>query len=90
MNNKPISAKDAIRSIMKLRGWSQEKLATESGMKSQSNITGILNRGASMRVDILTKLVEAMGCEIVIRDKMGSKNEWVVNDIIKESDSDAT
>lgn len=81
MNGNAVSAKDAIRDIMKQRGWSQEKLAIESGMKSQSNITGILNRGTSLRVDILTKLVEAMGCEIVIRDKMGSKNEWIINDI---------
>ena len=75
-----MTAKEIIREIMDMRDWSQEKLAVECGMKSQSNITGILNRGTSLRVDNLEKLIEAMGCEIVIRDKMGSKKEWVVKE----------
>ncbi len=82
-----ITSKDAIREIQKLRGWSQEKLAQESGMKSQSNITGILNRGSSLRVDILTKLVEALGCEIIIRDKQDHTQEWRIHDNSQSSDA---
>lgn len=73
-------AKDAIKDMMKFRNWSQAKLAEESGFKSQSNITGILNRSTSMRVDNLVQMAEAMGCEIIIRDKMGSKREWRITD----------
>ena len=73
-------ARDAIKELMRLRGWSQNKLAEESGFKSQSNITGILNRGSSVRVDSLVQMAEAMGCEVVIRDKMGSKMEWKITD----------
>ena len=45
-----MDAKTAVREAMKVCGWSQEKLASECGMKSQSNVTGVLNRGSSMRV----------------------------------------
>ena len=75
-----MDAKQAVREIMALRGWSQMKLAEECGMKGQTNVTGILNRGASMRVDVLMRMVQAMGFEIVLRDKMGSKKEYVLNE----------
>lgn len=75
-----MTAKDAIREIMALRKWSQATLAEEAGLKRQSNITGILNRGVSLRVDTLVLLAEAMGCEVVIRDKMGSKMEWRISE----------
>ena len=44
-----MTAKDVVRKIMADKGFSQEKLAAESGMKRQSNVTGILNRGTSLR-----------------------------------------
>lgn len=75
-----MDAKEAIKEIMAVRKWSQAKLAEESGFKRQSNVTGILNRGSSLRVDNLVKMAEAMGCEVVIRDKMGSKMEWRVSE----------
>lgn len=64
-----MTAKDAIREIMADVGYSQSKLAAECGMKGQTNITGILNRGSSLRVDVLEQLVNAMGYEVVIRKK---------------------
>lgn len=74
-----MNSKKTIKAIMADRGWSQQKLAEEAGYQSQSNITGILNRGNSdMRVDLLVKLAAAMGCEVVIRDKYNPKKEWVI------------
>lgn len=73
-----MDAKEAIRSAMKICGWSQEKLATECGMKSQSNVTGVLNRGSSLRVDILLQMANAMGFELVLRDKRGNA-EYVID-----------
>ena len=75
-----MTAKEAIKEIMGIRKWSQAKLAEEAGFKSQSNVTGILNRGSSLRVDSLVQMAEAMGCEVIIRDKMGSKLEWRVSE----------
>lgn len=62
-----MTAKDAIREIMKETGVSQAKLAELCGMKYQSNVTGVLNRGNSLRVDVLEQMIGAMGYEIVIR-----------------------
>ena len=75
-----MNEKNVVREVMKLRGWSQQKLADELGFKRQTNVSGLLNNSNSMRVDNLFKLLDAMGCEIVVRDKMGSKKEWVVDD----------
>ena len=75
-----MTEKEVIREILDVRGWSQQKLAEEAGFKSQSNIGGLLNNNVKgMRVDNLVKLIEAMGCELVVRDKMGTKKEWVIN-----------
>ena len=68
-----------IKSIMKDVQWSQYRLAEEIG-KKQSNITGILNRASSMRVDSLVELAEAMGYEVVIRNKQNGKQEYKVTD----------
>ena len=75
-----MTEKDVVREVMAMRGWSQSKLATEAGFKSQSNITGLLNNNQNgIRFDKLFDMLNAMGCEIVVRDKMGSKKEWVID-----------
>ena len=73
-----MDAKEAIREAMKVCGWSQAKLAEECGMKRQSNVTGVLNRNSSMRVDILLQMANSMGFELVMRDKRG-KSEFVID-----------
>lgn len=75
-----MNEKQVVREIMKLRGWSQPMLATEAGFNNQSNISGLLNNNKNgIRIDNLYKMLNAMGCEIVIRDKMGSKKEWIID-----------
>ena len=75
-----MNEKEIVKEIMAMRGWSQATLAKEAGFKQQANITGLLNRGENgMRIDKLAKMLSAMGCEIVIRDKMGSGKEWTVD-----------
>lgn len=72
--------KEAVRAIMKERGWSQSKLASEAGFKKQSNVSSLLDVSRpSMMTNKLFSLVSALGCELVIRDKMGSKKEWVID-----------
>ena len=75
-----MTEKDVVRKVMAIRDWNQPKLAEEAGFKSQSNITGLLNNNKNgIRIDNLYKMLNAMGCEIVVRDKMGSKQEWIIN-----------
>lgn len=74
-----MTEKQVVREVMAMRGWSQTKLAEEAGFKSQSNITGLLNNNQNgIRMDNLYKMLNAMGCEIVVRDKMGSNKEWKI------------
>ena len=75
-----MTEKKVVREVMKLRDWSQPKLAEEVGGWTQSNISGLLNNNKNgIRIDNLYKMLNAMGCEIVIRDKMGSKKEWIID-----------
>lgn len=75
-----MNEKQVVREVMKLRGWSQPTLATEAGFNNQSNISGLLNNNKNgIRIDNLFKMLNAMGCEIVVRDKMGSKKEWIID-----------
>lgn len=74
-----MTEKEVVREVMAMRGWSQKKLAEESGFASQSNITGLLNNNRNgIRIDNLCKMLNAMGCDIIVRDKMGSGKEWKV------------
>lgn len=72
-----MTEKEIVREVMSIRKWSQADLAREAGFKSQSNITGLLNNNKNgIRIDNLVKMLDAMGCEVVVRDKMGSGKEW--------------
>ena len=74
-----MDAKLAVKTIMAKTGTSQERLAMISGMKGQSNITGILNRGTSLRVDKLDQMIRAMGYKLVIvPGKERIKNGWYI------------
>lgn len=74
-----MNEKEIVREVMGIRKWSQADLAREAGFKSQSNITGLLNNNKNgIRIDNLVKMLSALGCEVVVRDKMGSGKEWKV------------
>lgn len=75
-----MTGKDVVRKIMGDLGWSQAKLAEECGMTRQSNVTGVLNRGTSLRVDTLEQMISAMGYEIVIRRVSDGGDEMVVHE----------
>lgn len=75
-----MTEKDVVKAILNKRKWSQADLAKEAGFKSQSDVTGYLNRGKNgIRTDILIRMAHALGCEVVIRDKMVKGQEWVLD-----------
>lgn len=78
-NQHRMPANDIIKELMNIRKWTQRELALAAGYKSQSNITGILNRGYTMRVNNLVLLVETMDAEVIVRDKMCDKQEWTIS-----------
>ena len=72
-----MDAKLVIKDIMKKTGTSQEKLAEKCGMKGQTNVTGILNRSVSLRVDKLDQLISAMGYKImIVPDSAKCREGW--------------
>ncbi len=79
-----MTASEIIKLIMTRKGVSQSKMATLIGVKSQANITGILNRGTSLKVANVEKLVEPLGYKIMIvpDDTPIPKNGFVVEEEI--------
>lgn len=75
--------KDLVRKLTKKRGWSFEKLADEMGIKSVS-VRGYLNRGTtSMRCDTFYKIMDALGYDIVIRNRYNKRErEYFLDDVI--------
>ena len=65
---------------MEIRKWKQPELAKRAGFASQSNITGFLNNNTNgIRFDNLFRMLDAMGYDIVVRDRMGSHDEWTID-----------
>lgn len=75
-----MNEKEIIRKVMEIRGWSQSTLAEKAGFKSQSNITGLLNNNKNgIRTDNLVRMLNALGCEVIVRDAMSKeKTEWEI------------
>ena len=90
-----MNEKQVLREAMRAKGFSQSDLAKAAGYKTQSHIANILAR-PSMRVDVLTRLLDAMGYELIIRSKDEIKlpgtnvqaytPEWVVTEDALEPD----
>lgn len=74
-----MNEKDVIRAAMDARGFNQAMLAEKAGLKRQSNVSEML-RGKSMRVDNFVKLLDAMGFDVIVKDRNGKNhgNQWSV------------
>ena len=75
-----MTEKDVVRKVMEVRKWKQPELAKKAGFASQSNITGFLNNNTNgIRFDNLFRMLNAMGCEIIVKDTMGTGKEWKID-----------
>ena len=74
-----MNEKDIVRAAMTARGFNQRMLAEQAGLKRQSNISEML-RGHSLRVDNFVMLLDAMGFDVIVRDRNGTnrENTWKV------------
>ena len=81
-----LSSKDAIRALCSLRKWTQADLAYEMGYASQAGVGQILsnrqNSKKGMSLSTYEKALEALGAELIVRDKMGSGKEWRIDDLL--------
>lgn len=78
-----MKANEIVKEIMKLRGYSNQSLASKLGKSTASAVSNPLAREKGMRVDTLLEMVAAMDCEIVVRSVLKDKTEWVVDSTSK-------
>lgn len=69
---------EVIKEIMKLRGFSNQSLATKLGKSTASAVSTKLSREKGMRMDIFLEMVEAMDCEVIVKSKLADKNQWKI------------
>lgn len=70
--------KKIIRTIMLIRGLTNETLSKKCGYTTASGVSNVIGRENKMKIETLLKFLEAMDCELVVRSKLADKNEWVV------------
>ena len=83
-----MTEKDVIRKAMAIRKWSFPMMVAEMkkkgirGVKGEftpSNLSGFMNNNENgIRFDNLFKMLDVMGCEIVVKDKHHNI-EWVID-----------
>lgn len=60
------TAKELVRALTDKRGIKQADLAERAGFAGQTNISAFY-QSKNMRVDTLVRLLEALGCELMVR-----------------------
>lgn len=69
-----------IRSKIVERGINQKQLAEKAGLKNQSNVSMMLKVN-NMRLNNLFALLNALDCELVIRDKVTGVENVISNNV---------
>lgn len=78
--------KELVKLLMRSRGWTQTKLAEELGVL-RTSVVGYLGRGsAAMRVDTLLKMLNALGYDVIVRDRFSSKATEYTLDMVEQPD----
>lgn len=82
---------EIIKEIMKLRGFSNQSLATKLGKSTASAVSNPLSRENGMRTDTFLEMVEAMDCEVIVKSTLKDKTEWkATNSSASEKSSEET
>ena len=69
---------EIVKTLMKAKGFSGAKLADKMNFKTASAVTNRL-QGKTMTVEKLIELLAAMDCELVIKNTVGDKEVFVVD-----------
>ena len=70
-----MTEKEIVNEAMKIKGFSQLQLAKALGLKTQSGVSERL-RGKSMRVDTFVKFMNALGFEVIVKNR---DYKWTVS-----------
>jgi ribosome-binding protein aMBF1 (putative translation factor) len=74
------TALQAVKDIRENVGISQKKLAEKMELKSQQAVFNMLNAKNGMRVDNFVKLMEIMGYDVVVRNRVTDEEIEIVGD----------
>jgi transcriptional regulator with XRE-family HTH domain len=69
---------DAVKALTRSKGVSGAVLAEKLGYNTPSAVTNRL-QSKTMTVEVLIKLLEAMDCELIIKNKVGDKESFVID-----------
>lgn len=76
---------EVVKAIMKAKGFSGKTLAEKLGYNTASAVTNRL-QSKTMTVEKLVELLDAMDCELIIKNKVGDKESFTV---VNENRSEA-
>lgn len=69
---------EVVKTLMRAKGVSNKLLAEKLEYNTPSAVSNRL-QGKTLTVEMLVKLLSAMDCELVIRNKAGDKESFVVD-----------
>lgn len=69
---------EVVKALMKAKGFSGKTLAEKLGYNTASAVTNRL-QSKTMTVEKLIELLDAMDCELVIKNKVGDKESYVLD-----------
>ena len=67
-----------VKDLMRTKGVSGAVLAEKMGFSTPSAVTNRL-QSKTMTVEVLLRLLDAMDCELIIKNKVGDKETYVVD-----------
>lgn len=74
------TALGVVKNAYEGAGISQKKLADKIGAKSQQAVFNMMNAKNGMRADNLIKLMNAMGYDVIVRDRVTDKEVKLVTE----------
>lgn len=69
---------EIVKALMKAKGHSGKTLAEKMGYNTPSGVTNRL-QSKTMTVEKLIEMLDAMDCELIIKNKVGDKEAFVVD-----------
>lgn len=73
-----MTGKEIIRAALAKSGVSQMKLSEMLGYSKKTSVGAILNKNNSLRTDVFTKWLNALGYEVIIRNKSNKSEKFVL------------
>ena len=74
-----MNASELVKAVMAEKGYSNATLAKKLSYSTPSFVSEKLRRENGMRTDWFVKMLNAMDCEIIIKDTIGTKKTWTLS-----------